>query len=135
MTDVYKAVYDYLVNNPYSFDDGDEWYSEYWEQVSIEEDYNGKDTIINYESESSDRDWQGDDMWHSHSEKGSTTLEEFINFLTNRKFGNETVEENWWKDKEDLEKLIKDNMLEVDYHVFTEYDDDDYDYDDCYYDE
>ena len=65
-------------------------------------------------------------MWHSYSEIGSTTLEEFVNFLTKRKFGNKTVEENWWKDKEDLKSLILDNILEADYHVITEYDDDDY---------
>lgn len=127
MADVYKAVYDYLVENPYTLDDGDEWYYEYWEQISIEENYNGKDTVIKYESENSDRDWQGDDMWHSYSETGSTTLEEFVNFLTKRKFGNKTVEENWWKDKEELKNLILDNILEADYHVVTEYDDDDYD--------
>ena len=51
MADVYKAVYDYLVENPYTLDDGDEWYYEYWEQISIEENYNGKDTVIKYESE------------------------------------------------------------------------------------
>lgn len=67
-------------------------------------------------------------MWHSYSETGSTTLEEFVNFLTKRKFGNKTVEENWWKDKEDLKSLILDNILEADYHVVTEYDD----YDDYY---
>lgn len=66
--------------------------------------------------------------WHSYSETGSTTLEEFVNFLTKRKFGNKTVEENWWKDKEDLKSLILDNILEADYHVVTEYDD----YDDYY---
>lgn len=65
-------------------------------------------------------------MWHSYSETGSTTLEEFVNFLTKRKFGNKTVKENWWKDKEDLKSLILDNILEADYHVITEYDDDDY---------
>lgn len=65
-------------------------------------------------------------MWHSYSEIGSTTLEEFVNFLTKRKFGNKTVKENWWKDKEDLKSLILDNILEADYHVITEYDDDDY---------
>ena len=35
MADVYKAVYDYLVENQYTLDDGDEWYYEYWEQISI----------------------------------------------------------------------------------------------------
>ena len=39
----------------------------------------------------------------------------------------QTIEEDNKTIKEDLKSLILDNILEADYHVVTEYDDDDYD--------
>lgn len=92
--DVYKELYDYIKNNDVSLDEGDEWYTIDYTDIAVDE-YKGKDTIVHYSYQYESRGIFNEDLSEYKTEE--STLEELINFITKRKFGNKNVEFNWNK--------------------------------------
>lgn len=92
-----------IVNGDFNYDYGDEWYTEDATFYKIDDNPVLEDAIVVYEYSGGSRNWQGDDHWDYWDEKGDATLGELLDFLLNRKFGNDGMKEK----HEDIIKFLK----------------------------
>lgn len=98
-----------IVNGDFDYNYGDQWYSEDMAIYLVDDNPVLEDSIVTFEYSGGARDWHGDDSWDYWSEKGDTTLGELLDFLLNRKFGNDGM-----KDKhEDIIKFLKSDDYEL----------------------
>ena len=104
-----------IVNGDFNYDYGDEWYTEDATFYKIDNNPTLEDAIVTYEYSGGSRDWQGDDHWDYWDEKGDTTLGELLDFLLNRKFGNDDMKAK----HEDIVKFIKSEEYELSQSMYT----------------
>lgn len=92
-----------IVNGDFNYDYGDTWYTEDMNIYKVDDNPVLEDVIVSYEYSGGSRDWQGDDHWDYWGEEGEITLGELLEFLLNRKFGNNGMKEK----HEDIIKFLK----------------------------
>lgn len=98
-----------IVNGDFDYNYGDPWYEENATIYEVDDNPVLEDAIVTFEYRGGARDWQGDDSWDYWIEEGDTALGELLDFLLNRKFGNDGM-----KDKhEDIIEFLKYDYYEL----------------------
>ena len=112
---------DKIVKGDFNYDYGDDWYTEDMTFYNIDDNPVLKDAIVTYEYSGGARDWLGDDHWDYWDENGDATLGELLDFLLNRKFGNNGMKEK----HEDIIKFLKSGAYNLSEGIDTTEDTDD----------
>ena len=100
---------DKIVKGDFNYDYSDTWYEESATFYNIDDNPVLKDAVVTYEYSGGSRDWLGDDQWDYWGEEGKIALGELLNFLLNRKFGNNGMKEK----HEDIIEFLKSGAYDL----------------------
>jgi len=98
-----------IVNGDFNYDYSDTWYEESATFYNIDDNPVLKDAVVTYTYRGGARGWQGDDQWDYWGEEGKIALGELLDFLLNRKFGNNGMKEK----HEDIVEFLKSGAYDL----------------------
>lgn len=106
---------DKIIKGDFNYDYSDWWYEEGATFYNIDDNPVLKDAVVTYEYSGGARDWQGDDQWDYWGEEGKIELGELLDFLLNRKFGNNGMKEK----HEDIVEFLKSGAYNLSEDIDT----------------
>lgn len=113
---------DKIVKGDFNYDYSDTWYEESATFYNIDDNPVLKDAVVTYKYSGGSRNWQGDDLWHYWEEEGKIALGKLLDFLLNRKFGNNSMKEK----HEDIVEFLKSGAYDLSEGIDTIEDTDDW---------